>query len=400
MSAQFFVSLIVVLVIPNVLLGLVAYGILLERKIASWIQDRIGPNRVGPFGLLQPLADGLKFLLKEDYMPPGVDKVLFCLAPLAAVVTALIGWAVVPWGGYWHFPGLDLPGSLLDVPAGEVLVTAAPISIGVIYILAVGALAVYGVVLGGFASNNKYSFLGGLRGTAQMVSYEIPMGVCVLSVILMAGSARADWLVELQANSVWNIFYQPVLAFIFFTCALAECNRAPFDLVECEQELVGGFHTEYSSMRFALFFLGEYLHMITASAFFTILFLGGWDLPFLKEPQVGQAAGLGIVLLKTAVFLGKIAGCIVLMMVIRWTLPRFRFDQLMKHAWRSLIPLTLTLMLLTGVVVFLKLSHWWLLGANAATMLALYAIGASIPQGPPVNRRVPLAGSRFSPLES
>jgi len=397
MSAQFFVSAILIVIVIHALLGLVSYGILLERKIASWIQDRIGPNRVGPKGLLQPIADGIKFLIKEDYMPPGVDKVLFTLAPALAVMTAMIGWAVVPWGGYWDFPGCQIFG--WEIPADTVLVAGAPISIGIIYIMAVGSLAVYGVVLGGFASNNKYSFLGGLRATAQMVSYEIPMGVCILVIVLMHGTARADYLVELQANGVWNIFYQPVLAYIFFICTLAECNRAPFDLAECEQELVGGFHTEYSSMRFALFFLGEYLHMITASAFFALLFLGGWDLPFVKEPIIGEAAGIGWVLLKSLVFLVKVAAVIVVMMLIRWTLPRFRFDQLMKHAWRSLIPVTLTILLLNGLIIYFGKSgtNWILMfAANIGTAFLLWRIGHYIPQGPPVNRRVELEGSRFS----
>lgn len=388
MSAQCIASAITLFVAANVMLGFVAYGILLERKVASWIQDRIGPNRVGPYGLLQPVADGIKFMIKEDYMPPGVDRALFTLAPALAIIMAMIGWAVIPWGGYVTWGDQQL------------LIAGAPINIGVIYILAVGSLAVYGVVLGGFASNNKYSFLGGLRATAQMISYEIPLSLCVLTVIIMHGTARADYLVEMQANGVWNVFYQPILAVIFFVCVLAECNRAPFDLAECEQELVGGFHTEYSSMRFALFFLGEYLHMITASAFLVLLFFGGWDMPFVNEPVMGQHAGFGWVLLKAGVFGVKVVAVIFLMMVIRWSLPRFRFDQLMKLAWRSLIPLTMVVMLLTCVSVYLNYPFWALIVLNLAAICGMVVIAPRLPQGPPVNRRVPLAGSRFSTVQS
>ncbi len=398
-SAQFFVSVTVAFVVTHAILGAVAYAILLERKIASWVQDRIGPNRVGPMGLLQPLADGLKFLLKEDYTPPTVERALFFLAPALAVIPAMIGWAVMPWGGWIDVPSISLAGVHL-VQAGPALVAVAPLNIGILYILAVGALAVYGVVLGGYASANKYSFLGGLRATAQMLSYEIPLGLCVLMVILMHGTPRADLLVELQANQVWNVFYQPLLAVLFFTCGLAECNRAPFDLAECEQELVGGFHTEYSSMKFALFFLGEYMHMITSSAFLVLMFFGGWDLPFVVEPRIGQEAGVGWALLKMAVFAGKVATVIAMMMLIRWTLPRFRFDQLMKLAWRSLIPLALLMLLATGTLVFLDQPLWSLTLANVGALGVMLVAGPLLPQGPPVNRRVPLPGSRFSPAES
>ena len=395
---QFITSVILIVVIIHVLLLGVAYLILLERKMASWIQDRIGPNRVGPVGLLQPIADGIKFLLKEEFTPPFVDRTLFRLAPLLVIVPALLGWAVIPWGGYFQSDGFSFPSWLpfaggIATGAFTVNITAVPISIGLIYILAIGSLAVYGVVIGGYASNNKYSFLGGLRATAQMLSYEIPMGLCVLMIILMHGSANASDLVHLQANGVWDIFYQPLVAIIFFTTILAETNRAPFDLAECEQELVGGYHTEYSSMKFALFFLGEYLHMVTGAAFFVVLFLGGWDLPGLREPVAG---GLGWVILKTAVFLLKVAALLALMIWIRWTLPRLRFDQLMKMAWRGLIPITLVLLIVEAALVFAGTNLWWMLIANAAVLVGAALVSPLLPPGPPVNRRVPLAGSRFS----
>ncbi len=391
--SQFFASLITAVVVMHLLLISCSYLILLERKVCAWIQDRIGPNRTNlsfgvlplkghMFGLGQPLADGLKLFLKEEYAPRGVDRALVVLAPIAVVIPALVAWAVVPWGGY------------LSWGDGALAITAAPIDIGVVYILAVGSLAVYGVVLGGFASNNKYSFFGGLRATAQMLSYEIPLGLSVLVVLLMIGTPRANELVDAQANGVWNLFYQPLLAIIFFACVLAECNRAPFDLAEAEQELVGGYHTEYSSMKWALFFMGEYLHMITGSAFFCILFLGGWDLPVVAEAMVG---GIGLVLLKTAVFLLKIFLLLTLMMVIRWTLPRFRFDQLMRLAWRALIPISVLILLCTALVVFADMSLWWCTLSNAAVLLVVLLAGRAIPQGAPENRRVPLAGSRFKP---
>ncbi|MEM6458935.1 MAG: complex I subunit 1 family protein [Planctomycetota bacterium] len=431
-SAQFFVSGLVILLILHTMLLSTAYLILLERKVASWVQDRTGPNRVnfsfglgdlwaklginGLFegrrhlGLGQALADGLKLFVKEDYTPPNVDKALFLIAPALAVVPAMIGWAVIPWGGLWEFPGLTLFGITI-AEAGRVSVAVAPVQVGVIYILAVSSLAVYGVVVGAYASNNKYSFLGGLRATAQMVSYEIPMGVCVLIVILTFATVDAQLLVNLQTaggGGNWALLTHPLLAVIFFTCVLAECNRAPFDLAETEQELVGGFHTEFSSMKWALFFLGEYMHMIAGSAFFCVLFLGGWSLnPFgawlpLELPTTAEGlwAGAALVLLKTGVFAGKVFLLLFLMMWVRWTLPRLRFDQLMKLAWRGLIPLMLLMLLLSGLVVFLDppFEHAWLFGCNVLLVLVAVFVAPRLPAEPP-NRRVPLEGSRYSPVE-
>lgn len=413
--SQLITSLIVVVTIMHVFLLGVAYLILLERKIAAWAQDRIGPNRVGlTFGLLpeswgrymlglgQPLADGLKFMAKEDYNPGHVDRGLFILAPVLAVIPALLGWAVIPWGGI-----LEATDGLLGSEALRVSVIGAELNIGVIYILATGSLAVYGVSIGAWAANNKYTFLGGLRATAQMLSYEIPLGVCILCMILMSGSARADHLIIDQVGywwgflPQWNIFQQPLIAALFFTCILAEANRAPFDLAECEQELIGGFHTEYSSMKFALFFLGEYMHMITSSAFFTLLFLGGWHLPWIDQLLYGgaqpAAAGLGGVLLKVGVFLGKVIVLLAIMMWIRWTVPRFRFDQLMQLAWRALIPITIAMLLVTALFVQKGWEGYlWL--ANLGMIAAVLFISPFIPADRRVNQRVPLAGSRFSPL--
>lgn len=407
MSAQFLVSLITIVIVANIILLSCAYLILLERKISAWAQDRIGPNRVGfsfgilpfkgrHFGLGQALADGIKLFIKEDYTPPHVDKSLFILAPALAVITAIVGWAVIPWGGTWAFPGIAMWGIKPQV----ISVTAAPINIGVIYILAISSLAVYGVAVGAYASNNKYAFLGGLRAVAQMLSYEIPMGLIVLIMIMVYRTTDAGVMANLQAGSggagVWGIFLQPLLAVIFFTASLAETNRAPFDLAEAEQELVGGFHTEYSSMKWALFFLGEYMHMITGSAFFCVLFLGGWDLiPFVHVlPIIG---GLGIVVAKFVVFAFKVFIMLSIMMWVRWTLPRFRFDQLMKMAWRGLIPICLVMLLVTGLCVWLRLPIWTYTIANIVVAIAAALIGPRLPQGPAVNRKVRLAGSRFYP---
>ncbi len=424
MSAQFFVSIVVITVILHAILLACAYLILLERKVAAWTQNRLGPNRTNfsfglydiwnripglrwfmskrHFGLGQALADGLKLFVKEDYTPPHVDRLLFLLAPAIVIVPAIIGWAVIPWGGTYVFPGLTLP-LIGEIPAGVVTIAAAPINLALIYLLAVSSLAVYGVVLAGYASNNKYSFLGGLRATAQMLSYEIPMGLCVLIVILTFATTDADLLVNLQGGAggagAWGIFLHPFLAIIFFIAILAETNRAPFDLAEAEQELVGGFHTEYGSMKWALFFLAEYMHMITACAFFSIMFLGGWDLlPFVAVfPLVTES--LGVVLAKTAILAGKVGLLLFVMMWIRWTLPRLRFDQLMGLAWRGLIPLCIALLLVTGFVQFMKWPHWTLPIANVAVALVAMWIGPRLPVGRSPNRKVRLAGSRFYGLE-
>jgi len=447
LSAQFFVSVVLIAIVAHMILGACAYLIFLERKVAAWTQDRIGPNRTNFsfgqdnlwralkmdfmnkwffFGLGQALADGLKLIFKEDYTPPHVDRILFCLAPVMVVIPAMIGWAVVPWGGVYDFPGLTLPDwTILSwvgmagfeiALAGRVIVTVAPISIGVIFMLAVSSLGVYGIVIGAYASNNKYSFLGGLRATAQMLSYEIPMGVCVLVAILCFRTSDTTLIVSQQAGGAWGLFMHPLLAVIFFTCVLAETNRAPFDLAEAEQELVGGFHTEYSSMKWALFFLAEYMHMIAGSAFFTILFLGGWDIaPFFTMgtgysllPDVAGAAGqswwvgLLVVFIKFNVFVGKITFLLFVMMWIRWTLPRFRFDQLMKLAWRGLIPITIAVMLATGILIYLKfdpIRFWWVYTlANVVIAVGAAGIAPHLP-GPNGNRRIPMAGSRFNPLE-
>jgi NADH-quinone oxidoreductase subunit H len=343
----------------GVILTVVAYSIYFERKISAWIQDRVGPNRVGPRGLLQPLADGVKFLLKEDIIPSGADKPIFLLAPCIVFVPAMIAFAVIPWAGK------------VEVGGATVLAQVASVDVGLLYILAVAGIGVYGAVLGGWASNNKYSFIGGLRSTAMMLSYEIPLGLSLLVVLLVAGELRLERIVDYQIENGWLILSQPIAFMVMLVCVFAENNRLPFDLAESEQELIGGFHTEYSAMKFALFFLGEYAHMITGSALMTALFLGGWHLPFgLSLP--GDHS-IGAALWRFVIYWIKVSGFLFIFMWVRWTLPRFRFDQLMSLTWRTLVPLTMGLVLVTGAMLYFGLGRWWqLLIANAAVLGFIY----------------------------
>jgi len=394
-DAQLFVSAHVNIIIVHVILLTVAYLILLERKASAYIQDRLGPNRAGPWGLLQPIADGLKFLLKEDYMPTGADKVLFTLAPCAIIIPALIAWAVIPWGGYWMAP--DIPTPFGTIEGAKVLVSAADVNIGVVYLLAVTSLGVYGITLGGWASNNKYSFLGGLRATAGMISYEIPLGIALLIVLLTAGTVSPQRLIEAQIDGGWYVLAHPLAAILFFVAIMAEANRAPFDNAEAEQELVGGYHTEYSSMRFAMFFLAEYAAIITSSAFLAVLFFGGYHLPFVELTSPAATSLLAVVV-KFLVLFTKILIAIFVMMVIRWTIPRVRWDQVMKLAWNALIPLGIVLVVTTAFMVHFGATAWWeLLLMNVGVGVGIVAIQPLLPKSP--NRAIPLAGSRYRPPE-
>ena len=319
-------------------MGVAAYSTWAERKVAALLQDRIGPNRAGFWGLLQPLADGGKFFFKEDFIPKGADKFLFILGPGLTMFISLITGAVIPWG-----KSLSISGNTFDLQV-------ASIDIGILYLLGMVSIGVYGVMIGGWASNNKYSLIGAIRASSQMISYELAMGLALLSIILMNGSLDLKVIVENQAEMRWNIFYQPIAFLIFFTAALAECNRHPFDLSECETELVGGFHTEYSSMKLGLYLFGEYVNMFISCALMSALFLGGYN--FLGLNYIGEKFGKNIEgILSIIIFLGKIFFLIFVFMWIRWTLPRFRYDQLMHLGWRVLIPLALVNLLVTGAVL-------------------------------------------------
>lgn len=361
-----------ILIVVGTLQITTMYLVYIERKVCAYIQDRIGPNRVGWHGLLQPVADGVKLILKEPFIPEGANKLLFVLAPAVAVFTTMIGFAVVPFGP-------TSPGN----PDATQFVIAPGIDVGILFVFAVSSLAVYSVILGGWSSNNKYSFLGAMRSSAQFVSYEIPLGLSILGVVLIARSLNLERIIDYQADDVWFVFYQPVACLLFFTSALAESNRLPFDLPECEQELIGGYHTEYSGFRWCMFFVGEYTHMITVSFLTAILFFGGWDLP--RVLDVGSTSFLAV-LAKMLVLLLKAFALILFMMWLRWTLPRFRFDQLMTLAWKVLIPLALLNLLITAVGVQIVRSYpeslapvvrkwvpvFWAVAAGAVVLGLLY----------------------------
>ena len=314
----------------TVLFPMIAYSVMAERRIAAAIQGRIGPNRVGPWGLLQPLADGLKFLLKEDFTPSHVRKAYFWLAPAAAMIPAFLTVAVIPFGS--NLGGQDM--------------VIADLNVGILYTFGIVSLSVYGIVLAGYASNSKYPFLGGIRASAQMISYEIAMGMSVIPVFLLVGDLNLGKVIAYQADGAWLVFQQPLAFVIFLVAAFAETNRLPFDLPESETELVSGYHTEYSSMKFALFFLGEYAAMIAVSALVVTLFLGGWTLPFfgLDRPADSVFGGL----IHIGVFLAKVMFLMALFIWVRWTLPRFRYDQLMDLGWRRFLPLALANIVVTA----------------------------------------------------
>ncbi|TGL58215.1 NADH-quinone oxidoreductase subunit NuoH [Leptospira ognonensis] len=313
-----------------VILTGVAYYTLAERKFAGFIQDRPGPNRAGPFGIFQPLADGIKFIAKEEIFPKNVSRAMYLLAPTISMTCAILAWAVIPFGGT-----LPAPVWLLNLTGIETInLQVANPDAGVLYMLAVSSLSVYGIMIAGWASNNKYSLLGGVRATAQMISYELPMGLSIVVIVIMSGSLKLTSICEAQKD-VWNILTPPgfVAFFIYVTAMFAETNRLPFDLAEAESELVVGFHTEYGAFKFAMFFLAEYMNMITMSCLTTLLFFGGYNVPF------GLGAGSGFeTLIGLGFFIGKVLFFAFLFIWVRWTLPRFRYDQLMRLGWKKMIP--------------------------------------------------------------
>ncbi len=321
-------GIIKALVVFGVLMNIVPGLIYFERRISAWIQDRLGPNRVGPYGVLQPLADVIKLLFKEDMSPKGSDRVLYTIAPALVFLPSMLAFAVVP-------VGMDL----------QVFNTNA----AAIFVITIGSFGVYGLAFGGWASNNKYSLLGGLRSSAQMISYESALFLALISALLMSGSLELNEVVRDQVQNGWNFWRQPLAMVLFLVAAFAETNRLPFDLAECESELVGGYHTEYTSMKFAMFFLGEYIAMITMSALFVTLFLGGWAGPWLAV----ESPGLFDYLLSIVYFSLKVSVLLFLFIWTRWTLPRFRYDQLMGLGWKVMIPLALFNLMATSVWVAL-----------------------------------------------
>ena len=315
------------------------YSTLIERKVAGWFQDRHGPNRAGPWGLLQPLADGIKLFFKEEFMPNTADKFLYILGPSLTMLVACLTSAVIPWG-----PDIVINGE-------SYALQVADINIGILYIFAIVSVGVYGIMIGGWASNNKYSLLGAVRASSQMISYELAMSLSIITIVMMTGSLSMREIVNQQQGLNWNIWYQPLGFLIFLICAFAETNRAPFDLPECETELVGGYHTEYSSMKLGFYLFAEYINMFISGAVMATLFLGGYHFPGLDQlglsPNVFAFVSFMVLFTKITIF-----GF--LFMWIRWTLPRFRYDQLMKLGWKSLIPLAIFNVLITGIVILIS----------------------------------------------
>jgi NADH-quinone oxidoreductase subunit H len=320
-----------------VLMFIVAYAVWVERKVSASIQDRRGPNRVGPFGLLQPIADAIKSMWKEDFTPGHVRKVYYWLAPAIVMIPSLLTVAIIPFGS--------------NLGAQKMVV--ADLNVGVLYTFGIVSLGVYGIVLAGYAANSKYPFLGGIRSSAQMISYEIAMGMSVIPIFLLVGGLNLSQVITYQTGSVfhWLIFKQPIAFGIFVAAMFAETNRLPFDLPESEQELAGGYNVEYSSMKFALFFMGEYAAMTAASAMLVTLFLGGWTLPFAGLDQPAQTIARGF--LHIGIFLGKMVVVEFMIIWVRWMWPRFRYDQLMDLGWRRFIPLALANIIVTALILFL-----------------------------------------------
>jgi NADH-quinone oxidoreductase subunit H len=321
-----------------VLLPLAAILVWLERRISAFIQNRHGPNRVGPFGLLQPIADVLKLLGKEDIVPKAANRFVHDLAPMISITVALSTFAVIPVG------------NTIEIAGRTVKLMIADVNVGVLYILAMTGMGVYGITLAGWSSNSKYSLLGGLRSSAQLISYELSMGLSLIGVIIVAGTVRLDQIVLWQSNHVWNILLQPIGFIIFLVASFAETNRLPFDLPEAEPELVGGYHTEYTGMKFGLFFLSEYANMTVSSALIATLFLGGWHIPF--ADKIGFSPFV-LSLLQVAAFAFKMSCMLLFYIVVRWTLPRFRYDQLMNLGWKVLLPLSIVNVLVTGIALLI-----------------------------------------------
>jgi NADH-quinone oxidoreductase subunit H len=331
-------ALIVIIFLISLLIAM--YSTYAERKVAAFFQDRVGPNRAGPFGILQPLADGAKMFLKEEIIPTNANGFLFIVGPSLAIMTACIGSAVIPWG-----QKLTIGTHVIDLQVTD-------INVGVLYIFGVVSLGVYGVMIGGWASNNKYSLLGAIRAASQNISYEIAMGLSIISLLMTTGTLSLREIAEQQQGWHWNIIYQPLGFLIFIVCAFAETNRTPFDLPECETELVGGYHTEYSSMKLGFYLFAEYINMFVSSAVMATLYFGGYNFPFIHSLGLSEN---WVTILGVIVLFAKIFFFIFFFMWVRWTIPRFRYDQLMDLGWKTLIPLAIANIVLTGLwMTFIK----------------------------------------------
>lgn len=342
MWAELAVTAAKLLAVAVVLLTCVPIMVWVERRGAAFIQDRLGPNRVGPMGLLQPVIDAVKLFFKEDLTPGGVNPILYTLAPMVSMFVALVTFIVIPFSA-------DAGVEVFGIPLQGIHV-APDLGVGVLYLLALSSLGVYGIVLAGWSSNNKYSLLGGLRSSAQLLSYELSLTLAVLGVILATGSLNLQEVIARQGPEIWkwHAITQPIGFIVFLVAAFAETNRLPFDLAEAETELVAGYHVEYSSMRFASFFMSEYINIVTISALTVTLFLGGWQVPWLTA----MVTGWPLVLVSVAAFAAKVAFLLWLFVWVRWSLPRFRYDQVLKFAWKFMFPLALANLIVTVIVVW------------------------------------------------
>jgi NADH-quinone oxidoreductase subunit H len=414
-SFDLLTTIIIIGAVFAVIMTTVAYIVLAERKISAYVQDRIGPNRAGPFGLLQPAADGIKMFFKEDFIPKHVDKIFFFVAPGVGVATALLAFAIVPFGPSRATPApvpVEYQTKERDPALGEgkregensavalaaekynenlkayqserTFAIAPGLDIGILFSFAIGSLVVYGIILGGWSANNKYSLLGSLRSSAQIISYEIPLGMSILGVVLFAGSLNLEKIIDWQTGHGWLILYQPLAFLLFMVSVFAECNRLPFDLPEAEQELVGGFHTEYGSMKLGLLLMVDYIHMITTSFFMAILFFGGWHFPGLSNID-----GIAGIVLKFVVLGVKVGAFLMLYLLVRWTIPRFKFDQLMSLAWNVMIPLALINLICVAFVLEFGLSPWLL----TATSIVSFFGAAMISTREVPNKKVPVTRS-------
>lgn len=341
MASILIFKIVLVLVLFALSLAIAAYSTYAERKVAAFMQDRLGPNRAGPFGLLQPLADGVKMFMKEDIIPDTSNKFLFIMGPAITMTTALMTSAVIPWG-----PQITIGGE-------KVALQVADINIGILYVLGVVSLGVYGIMIGGWASNNKYSLLGAVRASSQMISYELAMGMSIIAVVMSTGSLSIGDIVHGQSGwggMHWNVLMQPLGCLIFIICAFAECNRTPFDLPESETELVGGYHTEYSSMKLGFYLFAEYVNMFISGAMMSCLYFGGYNFPGMESVQ-GSTSEVVFAIICFAVLFAKILFFIFFFMWVRWTIPRFRFDQLMNLGWKVLLPLSVLNVIITGAII-------------------------------------------------